>query len=334
MTSRSPDAPRTGRRTVLAAALGAGATAAALARPALAQGRFPERPIRLFCPWGPGGTTDVQMRALAEQMGRRLGQPVVIENKPGAGGILGPQALLNERPDGYALSQMPISVFRAPHTMPRPPFDPMRDFTWVAHLTGYLFGVAVRADAPWRSFEELLVDARANPGRIAYGTPGVGTSLHLTMERVAAARGVELLHVPFRGFAENAQSLLSGQTQALADSSGWAPLVEDGRLRLLCTWGAQRAKRFPDTPTLRESGFDIVSTSPYGVGGPRGMDPAVVRVLANAFREALMDPAHLAVLDRYDMAPEYLGPAEYAAFAARTEAEERALIARLGLRPS
>jgi tripartite-type tricarboxylate transporter receptor subunit TctC len=315
-----------GRRTALAAG------SALLAAPALAQAPFPNRPIRVFVPWGAGGTTDIQMRVLCEQASKRLGQPVIVENRPGAGGILGAQALLADRPDGYSLSQMPISVFRNPLMSARPPFDPMTDFTWVIHLTGYLFGIVVRADSPWQTLDQFIAYARANPGRVNYGTPGVGTSLHITMEQIAGQKGVEWVHVPFRGVAENMQALLGGQIHATADSSGWSQLVQDGRLRLLVTWGAERAKRFPDVPTLQESGIDIVSISPYGIAGPKGMEPRVVKVLHDAFKEALFDPAHVTMLDRFDMQPMYLDSEGYATFARRQYEEERVMIQRLGLR--
>lgn len=329
MTPTIPPFRAFGRRT----ALGLGATL--LAAPALraqGTGRFPDRPLRLLVPWAAGGTTDIQLRALAEQASKRLGQPVIVENKPGAGGVLAAQQLLNERPDGYVLAQMPISVFRHPQMAQRALFNPLEDFSYVIHLTGYLFGVVVRADAPWRTFPQFLDEAKANPGKFNYGTPGVGTSLHITMEQIAGLRGIDWVHVPFRGVAENMQALLGGQIQATADSSGWAELVQSGRLRLLVTWGAERAKRFPEVPTLRESGIDLVSASPYGLAGPKGMSPEVVRVLHDAFREALFDPAHLAILERFDMAPFHLGPDEYAAFARRQYAEEGEMIRKLGLR--
>ena len=318
-----------GRRS----ALGLGLGATLLTAPALrAQGRFPDRPIRLIVPWAAGGTTDIQMRIIAEQAGRRLGQPMVVENKGGAGGVLGAQQMLNERNDGYVITQMPISVFRHPQMAARALFNPLEDFTWIIHLTGYLFGVVVRADAPWNTFGEFLDHAKANPGQVTYGTPGVGTSLHITMEQIAGARGIDWVHVPFRGFSENVTSLLSGQTTALADSSGWSEMVQAGRLKLLVTWGPERAKRFPQTPTLRESGIDIVSASPYGLAGPKGMNADAVRVLHDAFKEALYDPAHMAVLDRFDMAPMYMGPDDYASSARRSYAEEGAMIRRMGLR--
>nr|WP_302474518.1 tripartite tricarboxylate transporter substrate binding protein [Roseococcus sp. MDT2-1-1] len=306
---------------------------AALAAPAYAQ-TFPTRPIRMLVPWAPGGTTDVQMRALCEQAARRLGQPVVVENRSGAGGVLGAQALLTAQPDGYTLSQMPISVFRQPLMNSRALFDPLKDFTYVVHVTGYLFGTVVHPDAPWQDMTQLVEHARANPGKLNYGTPGVGTSLHLTMEQIARNQRIEWTHVPFRGFAENIQSLLGKQTDVLADSSGWSPMAEEGRVRVLATWGNTRAKRFPNIPTLKEQGINIASISPYGLAGPKGMDPAVVRRLHDAFREAIFDPTHVAVLDRYDMIPDHKDPAEYVAFVQQTMTEEKELIDALGIRLS
>jgi len=318
--------PAIGRRSALA--LGA----ATLAAPAVAQGGFPGRPIRMYVPWAPGGTTDVQMRALCDAASRRAGQPVIVENKSGAGGILGAQAMLSDKPDGYTIGQMPVSVFRTPLMSSRPMFDPVNDFTYIVHLCGYLFGVVVRADAPWKTFPEFLDHAKRNPGKINYGTPGIGTSLHLTMERIATERDIDWTHVPFRGFAENMNALLGGQIDALADSSGWSQLVEDGKVRLLVTWGESRAKRFPGAPTLREVGIDIVSASPYGIGGPKGMDPGVVRAIHDIFRDALNEPAHLAVLDRFDMPVMYKDTAEYQAFVRQQVEEDRAMIQRLGLK--
>ena len=317
---------RLGRRAALA--LGT----AALASPAVAQPRYPARPIRMYIPWAPGGTTDVQMRALCDAASRRIGQTVVPENKSGAGGILGAQAMVNDRPDGYTLGQMPVSVFRTPLMSSRPMYDPVADFTYIIHLTGYLFGVVVRADAPWNSFEEFLDHVRKHPGEVNYGSPGVGTSLHITMERIAAEKGLDWTHIPFRGVAENMAALLGGQIDATADSSGWSQLVQDGKLKLLVTWGETRPKRFPDVPTLREIGIDIVSASPYGIAGPKGMDPGVVRAVHDGFKAALQDPAHLAVLDRFDMPVMYKDTADYQAFVRQQIEEDRVMIQKLGLR--
>lgn len=316
----------TSRRALLAA------SGALLAAPAVAQAGFPNRPIRLIVPWPPGGSTDGQLRALAEIATRTIGQPVVIENRGGASGTLGAQMMAAEtRGDGYMVGQLPITAFRFPMMTSRPTWDSMRDFTYIIHLTGYLFGVVVKTDSPWQTWQQFLDHAKANPGKVAYGSPGVGSTLHITMERIAAERGIEFLHVPFRGGSDNAQALLSGQTQAMADSTSWAPLVDGGQFRLLVTWGAERAKRYPNVPTLKETGTDIVSASPYGVAGPKNIDPGIVRVLHDAFKQALYDPAHRAVLERFDMPLLYMNSADYRAAVQQVIEEEGVVIRRLNL---
>ena len=317
----------TTRRALLAAG------GALLAAPAVAQSGFPNRPIRLIVPWPPGGSTDGQLRGLAEAATRHIGQPVIVENRGGASGTLAAQMMAQEtRGDGYLVGQLPVTAFRFPMMSSRPGWDSMRDFTYIIHLTGYLFGVVVKADSPWQTWQQFLDHAKANPGKVAYGSPGVGSSLHITMERIAAETGIEFLHVPFRGGADNAQSLLSGQTQAMADSTSWGPLVDGGQFRLLVTWGPERAKRYPNVPTLRETGIDLVSTSPYGLAGPKGIDPGIVRVLHDGFKAALHDPAHLAVLERFDMPVIYMNSEDYRASVARVIEEEGAIIRRLNLR--
>ncbi len=321
------------RRT--AVTLAGAAVTTGLAKRGAAQGRFPERSIRMLLPFSPGGPTDVQMRVLCDLAAKRLGQQVTVEHRIGAGGILGAQILAaGASPDGYTLAQMPVTALRVPLLSARPPFNPLTDFTWIIQLTGYLFGVVVRADAPWQNFREFVDAAKSQPGKIVYGTPGAITTPHIVMEQIAAREDIAWVQVPFRGTSENLEALLTGRLDAAVDASGWAPQVQDGRLRLLCTWGAERARRFPETPTLREAGFDIVAISPYGVAGPKGMSAGVVQVLHDAFRDALYDPAHVAVLDRFDMQIAYLNGEDYASAVRRRFEEEREMARRLGWRPS
>jgi tripartite-type tricarboxylate transporter receptor subunit TctC len=293
---------------------------------------FPARPVTLIVPWPPGGSTDLSMRALAVITERHLGQRIVIENRPGVSGTMGAQQLAQSaKPDGYTLSQMPITVFRLPH-MTKIAFDPMTDFTWIIHLTGYTFGVVVRSDSPWKTWGDMIAYAKANPGKLTYGTPGTGTSLHITMEDIAQREGIQWVHVPFKGYAEAAASLLGGHIMAHADSTGWAEQVNGGRLRLLSTWGAQRTRRWPEAPTLKDLGYPIVSNSPYGLAGPKGMDPAVVQVLHNAFKKALEDPEYQKTLEKFDQEAYYLNSADYTALAKKTFEEERVAVKRLNLK--
>ena len=334
----APESTRVERgRSVMTNRTFATGLVAALVASALANGtaqaqNFPTRPVTLIVPWPAGGTTDVVMRALATATEKHLGQSLVIDNRGGAAGTLGPAHLAaNTKPDGYTVSQIPITVFRYP-AMRKTSFDPARDFTYVIGLTGYTFGVVVRKDAPWKTFQELLADAKANPGKINYGTPGAGTSLHITMEQIARLQGIKWTHVPFKGNAESTAALLGGHIQVEADSTGWAPLVNTGELRLLVTWGASRTKNWPDVPTLKDVGIDLVSNSPFGIAGPAGMDAAIVKVLHDAFKRGMEDPSYLAAMAKFDQEPSYLSSADYHQYALRTLADEKRLMQELGLK--
>jgi tripartite-type tricarboxylate transporter receptor subunit TctC len=178
---------------------------------------------------------------------------------------------------------------------------------------------------------EWVADAKARPGAITYGTLGIGSTQHLAMEKIARVAGIEWTHVPYRGTADTLTALMGGHVDLAADSSAWAPMVLDGRMRLLATFGSRRPKRFAEVPTLREQGVEYVADSPYGLCGPRGMDPATVRVLHDAFRDALFDPAHQPALDRFDQPTLYLDSASWEAAARRYVAEERELLRQIGL---
>lgn len=319
--------PRPDRRRFVRAAL---ASSAAIALPSFAQGAFPSRPLKLICPWPAGGSTDAVMRALAESASKVLGQQVVIDNKPGAGGMLGANELVNARPDGYTLSQLPHGVFRIPH-MQKVQFNTQADFTWIVCLTGYTFGLVVPADSPLKSVKDFVDYAKANPGKLSYGSTGVGTSPHLAVEEFAQRAGIQINHVPFKGNAENMQAILGGHIMAASDATGWGPHVDSGKLRLLATYGSKRTKRWPSVPTLDELGYKTVSDSPFGVCGPKGMDPAVVKVIHDAFKKTLEDPAVMATFDKYDQTVIYMDTATYTKWARETFAAEKATIDRLGL---
>ena len=310
--------------------MAAGASAAAAAFTDVRAQSFPSRPITLYSPWAVGGTTDIVMRAFAESATKVFGQAVVVEARPGAGGILGALAVSQARPDGYTLSQMPISVFRVPH-MQKVAFHPVNDFSYVICVTGYTFGMVVQAESPLKNLRDLIAFAKANPEKFTYGSPGTGTTPHLVVEDFAARVGVKLTHVPFKGVSEGVQAVLGGHVMAHSDSTGWAPQVDGGRLRLLVTYGSKRTKRWSHIPNLKEEGVDTFSDSPFGFAGPKGMDPAVVKVLHDGFRKTLDDPSVLKTLERYDQPVIYLDPDGYTKFARDTFQAERSTIERLGL---
>jgi len=311
-------------RTLLAVAL----VTAACAVPALAAD-YPTRPITLIVPWPAGGSTDTHLRKLAEIASRHLGQPIVIENKPGASGMLGPSVMArNAAPDGYTISQLTVAAFRQPY-MQKVDWDPLKDFTYIIGVSGYTFGVVVKSDSPFKNFEDLMAYAKANPGKMSYASTGMGTSPHLLVEDLAAKAGVQLLHVPFKGNADSTQALMGGHVMAQSDATGWGKYVDAGTFRLLVTFGEQRTRW--GAPTAKELGYDVVSYSPYGIVGPRGMDPKVVKILHDAFRKAMDDPENMKMLQTLDQVYWYRSSDDYAKWAADQYVSERALIERLGL---
>jgi len=291
---------------------------------------FPEKPIKLVIAFPAGGPTDVTMRQLAENAGKQLGQPVIIENKPGAGGTLPAQALQTVQPDGYTLAQMPLGVFRLPYTT-KINWDPVKDISYVINVTGYAFGIVVPADSPLKNWQDFVAYAKANPGKLTYGSTGTMTSPHLTTELIAQKAGIELQHVPYKGSADLMLATISGQLMAAADSTGFAQQVAAGKLRVLNTWGEKRLDKFPDAPTLKELGYDMVQNSPFGIGAPRGTPPEVVAKIHDAFKKAMEEPSYVAALAKYDMLPNYMSSADYTRFAQDTFGREKALIEKLGL---
>jgi tripartite-type tricarboxylate transporter receptor subunit TctC len=317
------------RRRVLFCAAAATAAPWVHAQPG-SEALFPQRPISLWVPWPAGGGTDVTLRLLADLAGRQLGQRVVIENRGGAGGTLAMPVLQQALADGHTLAQMPQPVFRAPHTQ-KVSWDPIRDTTPILQISGVTFGVVVPAASGLRSIDDLLGYAAAHPGELTIATNGIGTTPHVVLDELFARRGLSYIHVPYKGTAEQMVAVASGQVMAGVNSNGFAPYVDSGRLRLLATFGAARTRRWPTVPTLNELGHGVVAMSPYGLAGPRGMPPPVVRTLHDAFKTALFDPAHVAELAKFDQEIAYLGSAEYGRSMRDCFVAERRAVERLGL---
>ncbi|WP_288252580.1 tripartite tricarboxylate transporter substrate binding protein [uncultured Hydrogenophaga sp.] len=316
------------RRQLMLGTVGAALGGAA---PLLRAAAYPERPITFICPWPAGGTGDMTMRALCVAASSALGQPVVVENRAGASGMLGLKALAMARPDGYTVGQIPISVTRFSQ-LGSVQLDPMKDLTYLARTSGQTFGIAVRADSPHKTLKDFVAAAMAAPGKLTYGSAGVGGATHVGMEEFAMAAGIELNHVPYKGGAPALQDLLGGQIDALADSSSWAPHVKSGKLRLLATWGEQRTREFADVPTLKDSGYDVVVDAPNGVGAPKGLDPAIEKRLREAFKTAAASPEFAAACGKIDAPLMYLDGPDYASYVATTYRKETQLIERLKLR--
>jgi len=290
---------------------------------------YPARPVTLLVPWSAGGPTDIAVRALGDALSKQLNQRVLIENRPGSGGAMAAQQMAaSAKPDGYTLAQLPLGVFRLPH-MIKTSFDPISDLTWIANIAGYDFGVSVRADSPLKTWNDLIAFVRANPGKLAYSSPGVGTSLHLTMDDLMARLKLNWLHVPYKGSADAVTALLGGHVDAQAGTPPWE-MVAAGKVRTLVMWGNERNARVPEVPTLKEL-YGIVANSPWGIGAPKNLDPAAAKVLHEAIRRAVDDPVFLKALDRVGMSRFYMTGDEYAKWIRQTFDEEKRAVEKLGL---
>jgi len=320
------------RRELLIGAAAAGAGALTLMSPLRARAQaYPDRPITFICPWPAGGTADQSMRALCQIASRVLGQSIAVENKAGASGMIGTKAMASARPDGYTIGQIPISVTRFSQ-LGTLQLDPLKDFTYLARTSGQTFGIAAPADSRFKSLQEVVAFAKANPGKLTYAHAGIGGATHVGMEEFALAAGVQFNHVPYKGGADALQAVLGGHVDLLADSSSWAPHVEAGKLKLLATWGERRTARFKDAPTLKELGYNVVVDAPNGIGAPKGMDPAITQKLREAFRVAVASPEFKQVADKIDAPVLYLDGPDYEKYVASVYQKETVLIEKLKLK--
>lgn len=256
--------------------------------PALAAEPFPSREIEIIVPFDPGGGTDLLARVVAAKLTEQLGKPVVVVNKPGAAGTVGTTLLSQRKPDGHSLMTVtPSPIIFAPHRQ-KLAYDPLKDFTYLAGVVRQPFGIQVRADAPWRTFQDLLEDAKKNPGKIKYGTDGVNSWGAIFMAAVAQDRGINWIQVPFKGDATLLPAFLGGHVDVGVMSVIWVPLAHAGKLRPLAVVTEKRLSDFPETPTLSELGFNyfLGIGSITGFAAPKGLPDDIRKKLEDAIRLA------------------------------------------------
>ncbi|ODV41912.1 hypothetical protein AWV79_31595 [Cupriavidus sp. UYMMa02A] len=333
MTQGLPFNPKR-RRLLISGAAAAAAGTAGIVLPGVgraAAAEYPERPITFICPWPVGGTADQSMRALCQVASGILNQSIVVENRAGASGMIGTKALARANPDGYTIGQIPISVTRFSQ-LGMLQLDPRTELTYLARTSGQTFGIAVPANSRFKTLQDVVAAAKASPGRLTYAHAGVGGATHVGMEQFALAAGVKFNAIAYKGGAAALQDVLAGQVDLLADSSSWAPHVEAGKLRLLATWGEQRATRFKDTPTLKELGYDVVVEAPNGIGAPKGLPAAVEKKLRDAFRAAVASTEFRQVAARLDAPVMYLDGPDYKKYVSAVYDQETQLIKKLRLK--
>lgn len=280
------------RRTLLCAAA-ATVLLGMAAGPLSAQENFPTKPIRFIVPYAPGGTTDLVARTVGAHMAQALGQPVVIENRAGAGGNIGMDAVAKAAPDGYTVGMGAISTNALnPHIYKKMPFDPRKDFTSVGLLGNSTIVLEAGPALPVKNVAELLAYLQKHPGT-PYSTAGAGTSMHLAGVLFAQMSKTDLVHVPYKGSAPLITDLLGGQVPIAFDNlPASLPHIQAGKLRALAVAGPQRSPALPDVPTLAEAGLPGYAVEPwFGVYGPAGLSPTVTQRLNKALADALADPA-------------------------------------------
>ena len=252
---------------------------------------FPQKPIRLVTPFAPGGSTDAVGRLLAPKLSERLGQNVLIENRPGAGGMIGSAMVARATPDGHTLL-MPSGAFTAQAaSVKKLPYDALNDFDWVTMMLTYPFVVVVKGDSPMRTMGDLISEAKRRPSKLNYGSVGIGSVFHLAAELFNSMARVETVHVPFKGGAEPVTALMGGQIDVIFTTlTGATPHINAKRMWPLAVTSLERSRHLPDVPTAAQTlpGFEVTSFA--GIAAPRGTPRPVIERLNKAFREALTDP--------------------------------------------
>jgi tripartite-type tricarboxylate transporter receptor subunit TctC len=270
---------------------------------------YPARPINMLVAIGPGSPQDVVTRALVSKAGKILGQPFVVTNNGAAGGSVALGSLARARPDGYQLISNGTPMVTMLPQIRAVPYS-LQDFVPILHFGAGQYGLAVRADAPWKTLKEFIQFAKQNPGKVSYGTLEIGTFLHTAMHVIEKQEGIEWIHVPYPGGGVGTTALLGGHITAESGAAGLFQHHRAGRLRLLATYGERRTRSAPDVPTLRELGYDFRLANLIMLAAPKGTPAPVVRQLDAAFRKAMEDPDFVQAMEKYETDIVYRGPEE------------------------
>jgi tripartite-type tricarboxylate transporter receptor subunit TctC len=327
---RSPVRTDTSRRRLLA-----GLAAGALPWHAIAQPDWPGKPIRLVVPYAPGGSSDTLGRMIARQLGDALKQTVVVENKAGAGGVIGSQAVAKAAPDGYTLVISGIgSHVIAPVDQPNA-FDPMKDFTHIAMLGGPPLALVVNADTPYKDFKSFVALGASDPKGISWGSPGQGTHGHLTGELLRAAAKLNMVHISYKGAGPAVADLLANQIPAACMTLSSANAhVDTGKLRLLAVSSSKRVAAYPNAPTFAELGYpQLTGTTWFALSGPPGLPAAIVERLNAETRRALQSPASRQQMGNESMESMDLDAAAFTRYVASEIARWAPAVRSLGAQP-
>ncbi len=320
------------RRTVICSLMCFSALAAV---PVFAQSDYPNRAITLVVPFPAGGVTDVVGREMARNLSKTLNQPVVVDNRAGAGGNIGTQAVARSKPDGYTLGILTVSAMSiAPHITKNLGFVPEKDFTPITNIVTTPGAIIAHVDTPFNTLQEMVKQAKAQPGKVSYASVGNGSIPHLTAEMFAQRAGVNLLHVPYRGAAPALQDLLAGHINLSFETSLVSTVsnLANGKIKVLAITGPNRSPSLPNVPTVAESGYPGFSAQGwFGLFGPAGMPPKITAALSKAATDALNDPEVIERLKKLGTEPAPSTPAAFSIFMKQEDAKWAAVAKQLNL---
>ncbi len=281
------------KQWIARAALAVPAALALCCGAAAAAEAYPAKPVRIIVPFTPGGDADIMTRALGERLRQQLGQPVLVENKPGAGTVIASDYVAKQAPDGYTLLMAASSLGIAPSVYKNVAYDPVKDFTPITLVASVVHVLEVNAKLPVKNVKELVSYLKTNGKTLSYSSAGTGTSTHLEAELFKTMAGVDLIHIPYKGSAPALTDLVGGNVQVMVDAySSSAPFIKSGNVRALAVTTAKRSATMPDLPTVAESGLPGYEAMPWlGIVAPAGTPPDVVKRVHAATLEALKDPA-------------------------------------------
>lgn len=287
---------------------------------------YPKRTITLVVGYGAGGGTDVCNRALALNVGKKLGQTVIVDNKAGAGSSMSISYIARQKPDGYALASLSSGGVLNQVMNPQAKYDVVNGLTSIAMVAQYQVGLLVRADSTFKTLDDIIKAAQAGGKSLTYSTAGIGTPQHLTTVRLADKVKADWVHAPYKSGPEAIMALLRGDVDFMAQTAEWVPYVRDGRLRLITVFTDQRIKGFEQAPTLRELGHDLVAPSILGIVGPAKMPADIVIALQNAFQAAMQTKEFQDCAENFGLKPDFKDSATFNTFLSDTLKEWGPLI--------
>ncbi len=296
-----------------------------------AQTQFPTKPITLIVGYTAGGLTDITIRALAESASKIIGQPIVVSNKPGATTSVALSLVKNEKPDGYTLGYYSGATLLNKYLY-KVPYDALNDFTAISNYAESASGLVVGGNSPWKTHQEFVAYAKANPKKIRFGTVGTGSSHYLPMATLADREGIDWIHIPFKGSNPILTAIMGGHIEAGTCSPEWVPHVQSGRLRLLSLASSKRMPKFPNIPTWTELGFPFSFKLFCSIAGPKGIPKPIVDKLNRAFKEAMNDPSVQKTFNAYELISDYRNSEELYALWKEMDGRFAEIVPKLGLK--